>query len=203
MKFNTLVRSHLAAAAFLAVASLPGTASAQAGISPGMQVVDQAGNPVGTVIAVKGGDLTLKTDRHEVLLPKTSFTPNEGKLLFGMTQAQLNADMDQALAAAAAAVTVGAEVRGTGGQVAGTIEALDDATVTLKLVSGEMVRLPRHAVAGSQGGAVLGVSLAELQAMTSSSAEATASVETEAAATAETADAAAPAEAAEASTDSQ
>ena len=173
MKFTKLARFHLAAAgAFLAAAAVPTVASAQAAITPGMQVVDQAGNPVGTVTVVSGGELVLKTDRHEVRLPATSFTPNEGKLLFGMTRAQLNAETDAALAALDAAVAVDAEVRDSAGQVAATIEELDDNTVTLKLVSGELVRLPRNAVAGSQSGAVLGVTLAELRAMASEAAAA-------------------------------
>lgn len=171
MKFNKLAHFHLAAAACLAAAPLATAASAQAGVSPGMQVVDQAGNPVGTIIAVSGSDLTVKTDRHEVRLPAASFTPHEGKLLFAMTRAELNAETDQALAAADAAVAVGAEVRDSAGQLAGTIEALDDSTVTLKLVSGELVRLPRSGIAGSQDGAVLGVTAAELEAMAAQPAE--------------------------------
>lgn len=165
MKTNRLANRLLAAAAFVAAASLAPAASAQAPISPGMQVVDPAGNPVGAVTAVQGGNLVVKTDRHEVQLPATSFTPNEGKLLFGMTRDQLNAATDQALAAANATIAVGAEVRGTGGEAAGTIDAIDTETVTLKLTSGELVRLPRKAVAGTPDGPVLGVSAEELKQM--------------------------------------
>ncbi len=38
--------------------------------------------------------LILKTDKHEVQLPLSSFTANQGKLLFGMTAEQLNAAAD-------------------------------------------------------------------------------------------------------------
>ena len=55
--------------------------------TPGMQVVDTNGGAVGVVTAIKGDLVTVKTDKHEVALPKTSFTVHEGKLLFGMTQA--------------------------------------------------------------------------------------------------------------------
>ena len=55
-----------------------------AGISVGMQVVDTSGGAVGTVTGINGDVLTVKTDRHEVALPRSSFTPSEGKLLFGM-----------------------------------------------------------------------------------------------------------------------
>lgn len=163
--FARLSRSLLVASAFVSAAAIGTAAIAQAGVAPGMQVVDPAGNAVGTVTAVKGDQLIVKTDRHEVQLPATSFTPDKGKLLFAMTQAQLNTATDQALAAANASIAVGANVHGTGGQVAGTIQALDEATVTLKLTTGELVRLPRNAIAPSANGVVLGVSVEELKAM--------------------------------------
>lgn len=165
MTIARLARPLLVASAFVSVASIGSAALAQAAIAPGMQVVDPAGGAVGTVTAVKGDQLIVKTDRHEVQLPATSFTADKGKLLFAMTRDQLNAATDKALAAANAAIAVGAEVKGTGGAVAGTIHALDEATVTLELVSGELVRLPRNAIAPSHGGVVLGVTADELKAM--------------------------------------
>jgi preprotein translocase subunit YajC len=134
-------------------------------IMPGMTVIGPAGNPVGTVTMVKGTDLVVKTDKHEVLLPSTSFTPNNGKLLFALTRDQLNAQTEKAMAEAMAKLAVGAEVHGKSGALAGHIEAMDDSTVTVKLTSGQMVRMPRNAIAPSDNGAVLGVSAAELQAM--------------------------------------
>lgn len=172
MNHSGLTRSVIAASAFASALCIGSGALAQATVTPGMQVVDQAGSPVGIVTTVSGDELIVRTDRHEVRLPASSFTPNKGKLLFGMSQAQLNAETDKALAAANAAVAVGAEVRGSGGQVAGTIDKLDDATVTLKLVSGELVRLPRSAVAGSEQGVVLGVTIEELKAMAAQAGEA-------------------------------
>lgn len=127
-----------------------------------MQVVDPSGGAVGTVTGLKGDMLILKTDKHEVQLPLTSFTADQGKLLFGMTAAQLNAETEKALAAANAAVAVGANVFGSDGTQAGTIEALDDQLVTIKLASGQSVKLPRSGVAGSPKGAVLGVTTAQL-----------------------------------------
>lgn len=152
---------RLATIAFAAAAAVP--AAAQGQIQVGTAVVDPAGNPVGTVTAIQGGNLIVKTDRHEVSLPSTSFTPDKGKLLFAMSQAHLNAETDKALAAANAALVAGAEVRGTGGAVVGTIDAIDAESVTIKLTSGELLRLPRSAIAGSPQGGVLGVSAEELQ----------------------------------------
>ena len=39
------------------------------------------GGAVGTVNAVQGDNLLINTDKHEALLPKASFTAQEGKLL--------------------------------------------------------------------------------------------------------------------------
>jgi len=50
--------------------------------SVGMTVVDTAGAPVGTVTAIKGDNLQVKTDKHEALLPKSSFTVSGNTLLF-------------------------------------------------------------------------------------------------------------------------
>ena len=39
-----------------------------------MQIVDTTGAAVGTVTAIQGDNLQVKTDKHEALLPKASFT---------------------------------------------------------------------------------------------------------------------------------
>ena len=132
--------------------------------NPGTQVVDTAGGAVGTVVRVDGANVIIKTDKHEVALPKTSFTAHEGKLLFGMTQAQLNADVEKSLAAAAAAIVPGAIVKGTGGAILGTIDSVDTEFVTLKLQSGELVRVPRSGVSGrANGEVVVGLTAEELK----------------------------------------
>ncbi|UUR06784.1 DUF2171 domain-containing protein [Sphingomonas glaciei] len=149
----------------LAIAlAVPAIAVAQAApITPGMQVVDPSGGVVGTVSSVRGDQLVVKTDRLEVLLPATSFTPNQGKLLFALTQAQLNAQTEAAQAAANAKLVAGTSVYGPNGTLAGTIDSIDAETVTLKLTSGKLVKMARNSIAPSEQGAVLGVSAAELE----------------------------------------
>src|SRR6185437_2178382 len=71
----------------------PAVAQAPAGINVGMQITDTSGGAVGTVAEVKGDNLLVKTAKHEVMLPKSSFSVSNGKLLFGMTQAQLDAEI--------------------------------------------------------------------------------------------------------------
>lgn len=136
----------------------------------GMQVVDTSGGPVGTVVRVEGDNIVIKTDKHQVALPKTSFTSHEGKLLFGMTQAQLNAETDKSLAEAAASIAAGATVKGSAGAVVGTIDAVDAETVTIKLQSGSLIRVPRTGVAAGGDGVVVGLTAEELEAQAAASA---------------------------------
>ena len=149
------------AAVSLSLAAPAAPAFAQAA---GTQVVDTSGGAVGTVVRVDGDNVVIKTDKHEVALPKTSFTPHEGKLLFGMTQAQLNAATEKSLAEAAAAIAPGATVKGSGGAVLGTIDAVDTEFVTIKLQSGNLVRIPRSGVAAGTGDVVIGLTAEELEA---------------------------------------
>ena len=130
----------------------------------GMQVVDTTGAAVGTVVRVDGGNIVIKTDKHEVALPRTSFTTHEGKLLFGMNQAQLNAEVEKSKAEAAKSIAPGITVKGSDGAVVGTIDAVDAETVTIKLASGALVRVPRSGVAAGNGEVAVGLTAAELQA---------------------------------------
>jgi len=150
------------ASASLALAS---PAFAQAGgFTVGAQVLDSSGNPVGTISAINGDVVTVKTDKVEAPLGKASFAQQDGKLYIGNTQAELNALVEQANAAAAASLAVGAPVKDSAGATAGTIEAIDAEFVTLKLASGKSVRLPRNGIAGSAQGAVIGLTVADLEA---------------------------------------
>jgi preprotein translocase subunit YajC len=165
--------AKLAFAAALAAAPLgfsQAVAATPAEVHPGMQVVDPSGGTVGVVSSVKGDMLILKTSAHEVQLPLSSFRADTGKLVFGMTAAQLNAATEQAMAAAKAAVAPGANVYGSDGTLAGTIESIDESLVKIKLANGQSVRLPRNGVSGSDKGAVLGVTTAKLNELASQAA---------------------------------
>ena len=149
------------ASAALALAS---PAFAQAGgFTVGAQVLDSSGNPVGTVTAVSGDVVTVKTDKVEANLGKASFAQQEGKLYIGLTQAQLNETVEKDKAAAEASLAVGAPVKDSAGAAAGAIAAIDSEFVTLKLPSGKSVRIPRSGIAGSATGAVVGLAVAELE----------------------------------------
>jgi preprotein translocase subunit YajC len=171
MQSTRLARLTIAAALAAAPLALSAAlAATPAEVHPGMQVIDPAGGSVGVVTGVNGANLILKTDKHEVTLPMTSFTANNGKLLFAMTAAQLNAETEQAMAAANAAMTVGTQVYGSDGTLAGQIDAMDDSFVTIKIASGALVRVPRSGIVGTPKGAMVGMTTAQLNQV---SAEAT------------------------------
>ena len=150
----------------IAVPAAPTFAQAQPAITVGMQVTDASGGAVGTVKAIQGDNLLIQTDKHQVLLPKTSFSATAGKLLFGMNQAQLNAEVEKSLAASTASIAVGATVQGTGGAAVGKIDAVDTDSATITLASGQKVKLPKTGLRGNADGTVtIGYTAAELQAL--------------------------------------
>ena len=150
-------------AATLAVA---GPAIAQAGMNVGMQVIDSSGAAVGTVKAIQGTNVLIQTDKHEALLPASSFTVAKGKLLFGMTQAQLDAQIEQSLAAAKASIAAGATVKGTGGTPVGTVNSVADGKVTMTLQSGKKIAVPQEGLRGNADGTVtIGYSSEQLEAL--------------------------------------
>jgi len=158
--FVAVASASLALAAPLS----PALAQASGGFAVGTQVTDANGGPVGTVTAVSGDVVTIKTDKFETNLAKSSFAEQDGKLLVGMTQAELNAAIEKDKAAADASLAVGAPVKDSAGGAVGMIGAIDAEFVTIKLASGKSVRLPRNGIAGSANGAVIGVTAADLEA---------------------------------------
>ena len=154
-------------AAFSALA-LSAPALAQS-IAPGMQVTDPSGGAVGNVKAVQGDNLLISTGTHEVLLPKSSFTAQDGKLYFGMTQAQLNAEIEKSVAAASASIAAGASVKGLQGTEIGKIDSVTDSDVVIALPSGQKIQVARSGVRGNADGSVtVGLTAEQLSAQTQS-----------------------------------
>ena len=169
MKLKTL------AFALLPILSAPAAVHAQAAPAAsqpsaswvGLAVVDPKEQPVGTVSSIKDGNVVVKTDKHEIAIPAASFANQNGKLYFAMGRDQLNAEYEKSLAAAEAALVAGAEVKGSAGTKIGTIEAIDAEFATIKLNSGKSIRIPRNGIAGTPGGAVIGMTAEALEAMVS------------------------------------
>jgi hypothetical protein len=156
-------RKLFAATALSAALLLPAATVAAQTLGVGTPVTDPDGGAVGTITALEGDNVVLRTDRHEVRLPASSFAVTEEAALIGMTRDQLNGQVDQMLAQAQQAFAVGATVRDRDGATVGQVEALDDETLTVQF-GDQQVRLPRAAVAAGPDGLVIGATVAELQA---------------------------------------
>jgi len=155
--------------AALTLAAPPAPALAQA-ITVGMQVSDAKGGAVGTVTAVEGDNIKVKTDKHEALLPKASFAVSEGKAFFGMTQAELNAAIEKTLDAANASVAAGATVKGAAGTEIGKIDSLTDTDVVIALSSGKKIQIAKTGVRGNPDGTVtVGLTAEQIEAATKGS----------------------------------
>lgn len=153
-------------AAAPAEASPPPSAPLVTALSVGMAVIDVSGSAVGTITALAADAVTVRTDKHEATLPRTSLAISDGKALFGMTQIQLNASIERTLAAHAnAALNVGAAVKGKDGASVGTIDAVDAANVTIRLANGQRISIPRSGIAiDAAGTGTIGITAAELEA---------------------------------------
>jgi len=160
---KALIPSMFTAVLLAAAPVAPAMAEpAAATVQVGMPVVDVSGAAVGTITSRKDDSVTLKTDRHEIPLQSSSFTVQAGKAYFGMTRAEVNAEYEKMLADAKASLVPGAVVNGLGGTRLGTIAAIDEQSVTIKLDSGQSVQLPRSGIAGRPDGAVVGITAEEL-----------------------------------------
>ena len=167
MKHLALVRllGALAVASF--ASTLPATAQTAAfdpTVMVGKTVFDPTGKPVGQVSGQRDGLLFIKTDRHETSLPIASFTFQQKKLYIAFTQAELNAEVDKTVALINGSLTPGANVKGSAGTVIGRIHSLDAQYVAIDLTSGQTIRVPRNSIAGTPNGAVIGMTLEQLQA---------------------------------------
>ena len=131
----------------------------------GMPVVDTQGGAVGTITAVATETVTVKTAKHVAQVPKTSLTLSEGKALFGLTQADLDASVERSLATMGAGPKVGATVKGRDGASVGTIDMVEADNVTIRLSDGLRISIPRSGITvDADGGGVIGLTAAELAA---------------------------------------
>jgi preprotein translocase subunit YajC len=154
------------AALAIAFPAAPALAQTQAA-TVGMPVTDANGGAVGTVIAIQGDNIQVKTDKHEALLPKSSFAVDGNKLLFGMTQAELNDAIEKTLDAANAAVAAGATVKGLSGAEIGKIDSVTDGGVVIALSSGKKIQVAKTGVRGNPDGAVtVGLTAEQVDAQT-------------------------------------
>ena len=133
----------------------PATTPTAAATSPaiGMPVVDAKGGAVGTITALAADGITVKTDKHLAIIPRPGLKVSNGKATIGMTQIELNAQIERALAAAPKLeLAVGGTVKGSAGTSIGTLDAISGDSVTIKLTDGNLIAIPRTSIAAEAGG---------------------------------------------------
>jgi Cu/Zn superoxide dismutase len=168
MRLGKIILAAVSAAA-LAVPALAQGAGAAAGakVSVGAQVVDTAGNPVGTIEQVSADLAVLSTGTNKVSLPVASFGVGEKGPVLAMTRAEVDAAAAGAAASqkaeATAQITQGAQVTDTKGAPVGTIESVEGEFATVATTNSK-VRLPLTAFGKGASGPVIAMSAAELDA---------------------------------------
>lgn len=145
--------AKLAASAALATVLLPAAAFAQ--VAAGAKVFGPEGNEVGTVVSVEGGVVTLDTGAHKAPLPQDAFGSGDNGPTITVTKAQIDAMMDEQVAAATAArdgaLVAGAPVVTAKGAPAGTIKSVDGDAVVLDSPSGAVALKREHFAVNAQG----------------------------------------------------
>lgn len=146
--------ARLAALATLA-AALPAAAHAQ---DVGATVYGPEGNEVGTVISVADGVVTLDTGTHKAPLPADAFGKGDKGPTITVTKAQIDAMIDEQLAAAAAkrdtALVEGAAIASAAGAPLGTVTSIDGDAVVVETTEGP-VELKREHFAVDANGALM------------------------------------------------
>lgn len=173
------------AAAALAFAAMPATAHAQTAAAPAAQaaaqpaagatVYDAQGNEVGKIESVANGAAVVFTGTNRAAIPLTSFGTSPKGPTLGLTKAQLDAAAQNSAATQVRSrLTPGAEVRGQGGAVLGTVKAVEGETVVVSATSGNAeARVPLSGFGVNETGVFIGMSQAQFDAAIGASASAT------------------------------
>lgn len=157
-----------AAAAALALAAMPIAANAQnAQVVVGADVFGPQGGVVGQIESVSEQAVVVKTDKHSVPLPASAFGEGDTGPTITVTRDQLNAAMDEQLAAAeaekAALLVEGTPVTGGAGNIIGSITSVEGENVAIEGDHGAFT-LPASAFVVQNGVLVTGVTAAQIEA---------------------------------------
>jgi hypothetical protein len=149
MKFAHIAAAALAATSMTTVAQAQDAAPATtAEVAVGATVTGSDGAPVGTVESVADGVVTVDTGKHKAPLPANAFGAGESGPTITVTKAQLDAMIDEQLAAAAAQrdamLVAGTEVHTVDHQVLGKVESVDGNNVIIARAAGPVTLLREH-----------------------------------------------------------
>ena len=145
--------AKMAATAALATVFLPAAALAQ--VAAGATVYGPQGGEVGTVVSVDNGTVLVDTGVHKAPLPENAFGKGDKGPTITVTKAQIDAMMDEQIAAANAkrdaALVAGAAVVTAKGAPAGSIKSVEGDAVVLESPSGAVALKREHFAVDAQG----------------------------------------------------
>ena len=158
--------AKLAAATALALSSVG--AAAQDGVAVGATVYGPQGGVVGTVESIADGVVTVDTGKHKAPLPAGVFGTGENGPVITVTQAQINAMLDEQIAAAAAqrdaALIPGATVHTAGDLVLGNVKSVEGDNVVVDIETGPVAMKREHFAVNASGTLIALFTLEQIQA---------------------------------------
>ena len=145
----------LAKIAIVAASLVAAPALANDQVVAGATVTGPEGNAVGTIETVADGQVVLDTGKHKVPLATNSFGEGESGPTITVTKAQLDAMMDEQVAAAnakrdAALVATAAVVSAKGAPL-GAIESVEGDDIVLALADGPVALKREHFAVDANG----------------------------------------------------
>ena len=146
--------AKLAAATALALSSLPVLAAGPE-LAVGTTIYGPQGDVVGTVETIADGIVTVDTGKHKAPLPADVFGTSDKGPTITVTQAQINAMLDEQIAAAVAqrdaALVVGAMVHTAGDTMLGNVKSVDGDDVVVEIETGSVVMKREHFAVNGNG----------------------------------------------------
>lgn len=162
MKFMKFAAASLLA--FSAASALAQTSEPTVGAT----IYGPEGNVVGTVESIAGGIVTVDTGKHKAPLPADVFGTGEKGPTITATQAQINAMLDEQIAAATAqrdaALVPGAMVHSVSDVMVGTVETVEGDNVVLKLETGPVAMKREHFAVNPAGTLITLFTMDQIQA---------------------------------------
>lgn len=123
---------------------------------------------VGTIESIADGVVTVDTGKHKAPLPADVFGEGQNGPVITVTQAQINAMLDEQVAAAAAqrdaALVAGAMVHTAGDAMLGTIESVEGDEVVVKIESGPVALKREHFAVNPAGTLIALFTMEQIQA---------------------------------------
>lgn len=169
MKFVKLAAAALALVSYPAIAAAPE-------VAVGATIYGPEGAIVGTVESVADGVVTVDTGKHKAPLPADSFGPGDNGPTITVTQAQINAMLDEQVAAAAAkrdaALVSGAMVHTAGNTMLGTVKSVEGDDVIVTLETGPVAMLREHFAVNADGTLIALFTMDQIKAAAAASATA-------------------------------